>query len=231
METARWGESQENELAIWRRTVSDVADVLSEMAETASLVRFGKRHGLDAGATVAELGIGSMGIGWAAFAPVIRAVGIDPLPQLAIETGDSIVDRFAVDLQKRSEFLEADATSRLPFDDGSFDLVVCDNVIDQTQNPRALLVEGRRIVRLDGNLLLGVNVFSVFGRVKWRQVTRRLHSRSPNALCYIHSFRVGDLDTLLRSAGWQIVVADDPRGVWQRLAGHARRVRVIARPI
>jgi SAM-dependent methyltransferase len=231
METSRWEQAQENELAIWQHTVSEVADVLAEIAEAASMVSFGKRHGLAADATVVELGIGPMGIGWAAFAQAARAIGIDPLPQLTIATGDGNADRFVMDLQQRTEYLQADATRQLPLDDGSFDLVVCDNVVDHAQDPRAILAEGRRIVRSDGRLLFGVNVFSLIGRLKWRQLTRRLHAQAPNVLCHPHSFLEGELGGLLSSAGWEIIVRDSRRGSWQRLAGRAYRVRVIAKPI
>ncbi len=231
MKTSRWEEAQKNELTIWQRTVTDAADVLAEMAEAASLVRFGKAHGLASGATVAELGIGPMGIGWAAFASSPRSIGIEPLPQLTISTGDKDIDRFVTDLQQRTEFLQADATRRLPVDDGSFDLIVCDNVVDHAQDPRAILAEGRRIVRSDGRLLFGVNVFSTIGRLKWRQVTRRLHPQHPNVVCHPHSFLTGDLSPLLSSAGWQVLVSDDHRSAWQHLTGHGYRVRMVARPM
>jgi SAM-dependent methyltransferase len=231
METSRWEQAQKNELAIWQHTVRDSADVLAEIAEAASLVSFGKRHGLSVNATVVELGIGPMGIGWAGFAHAVRAIGIDPLPQLTISTGDDNVDRFVIDLQQRTEYLQADATRRLPLDDGSFDLVVCDNVVDHTQDPSAILGEGRRIVRSGGRLLFGVNVFSTIGRLKWRQVTRRLHPHAPNVLCHPHSFLESEIGRLLSSAGWEIIVVDSRRGARQRLAGRAYRVRVIARPI
>jgi len=231
METSRWEEAQENELAIWERTTTNVAHVLAEIAEAAVLVRFGTDHGLATNSTVLELGIGPMSIGWAAFASCTRAIGVDPLPRLAITTGDDNVDQFVTDLQQRTEFLQADATRQLPLDDGSFDLIVCDNVVDHAQDPRAVLAEGRRIVRSDGRMLFGVNVFSTIGRLKWRQVTRRLHPREPNVLCHPHSFLEGEIGGLLLSAGWEILASDDPRSARQRLTGHAYRVRVVARPI
>ena len=231
METSRWEKAQENELAIWQRTVSGAVDVLAEITEAAALVHFGKKHGLAVDAAVVEQGIGSIGIGWAAFSSPTKAIGIDPLPRLAIVTGDENVDRFVTDLQRRTEFLQADATSPLPLDDGSFDLIVCDNVVDHSQDPRAILAEGRRIVRSNGRLLFGVNVFSIIGRLKWRQVTRRLHPSDPNVLCHPHSFLVGDLGGLLSSAGWEILVTDDTRSAWQRVTGDAQRVRMVARPM
>ncbi len=231
METSRWEQAQENELAIWHRTVSDVADVLAEVAEAAALFSFGRNNGLASGSSVLELGIGPMGIGWAAFASASRAVGVDPLPQLNICTGNANVDQFVVDLQRRSEFIQADATLRLPLEDNSFDLVVCDNVVDHTQDPRAILAEARRLARQDGRLLFGVNVFSAVGILKWRQVTRRIRPQDPNVLCHPHSFLEGDVQKLLSSAGWEVIASDGHRRMKQRLAGHAFRVRAIARPV
>jgi len=231
METSTWEEAQKNELAVWQHTVSDVADVLAEIAETATLVQFGTLHGLAASATVVELGIGPLGIGWSALTSTTRAVGVDPLARLAISTGDDNVDRFVTDLQARTVFLQADATTRLPLDEASFDLVVCDNVVDHTQNPQAILAEGRRLVRSDGCLLFTVNVFSAIGHLKWRHVTRRRHPLDTNVLCHPHSFVEGALGRLLSGAGWQILVTDAPRGIMRRAAGHSYHVRAIARPI
>jgi SAM-dependent methyltransferase len=231
MKTSSWKEAQENELAVWQRTVNDISDLLDEIADTATVVRFGTAHGLGTSADVLELGIGPLGIGWSSFVPGTRAVGVDPLARLTVGTSDDSIDRFFKELQARTEFLQADATARLPLDDASFDLIVCENVVDHTQDPRAILAEGRRLVRPDGHLLFGVNVFSTIGLVKWRYVTRRLHPRHPNVLCHPHSFLQSHLDRLLSSAGWQVAVTDAPRRVVRRVAGHSYRVRMIARPI
>ena len=230
MKTSSWEDAQKNELAVWQHTVNNISDLLDEIAETAILVRFGTQHGLGTSANVVELGIGPLGIGWSAFAPTARAVGVDPLARLTVNTTDDSVDRFFKELQMRTEFLQADATARLPLDDSSFDLIVCENVVDHTQDPQAILAEGRRLVRPDGRLLFGVNVFSTIGFMKWRHVTRRLHPRHPNVLCHPHSFLENHLGRLLANAGWQTLAIDAPGGVMHRVAGHSYRVRAIARP-
>ena len=130
MEISTWKEAQKNELAVWQRTVNDAGEVLAEITETATLVRFGTKHGLGASASVLELGVGPLGIGWSALTPTTRAVGVDPLARLAINTGNDKLDQFVKDLQTRTVFLQADATTRLPLDEASFDLIVCDNVVD-----------------------------------------------------------------------------------------------------
>jgi SAM-dependent methyltransferase len=231
MQTSTWQEAQENERAVWQHTVNDISELLDEIAETATLVRFGTQHGLDTSANVLELGIGPLGIGWSALTPTTRAVGVDSLARLTVNTSDDSIDRFFKEMQARTDFLQADATARLPIDDASFDLIICENVVDHTQDPRAVLAEGRRLVRPDGHLLFGVNVFSIVGIMKWRLVTRRLHPRHPNVLCHPHSFLENDLDGLLSSAGWKTLVAEAPRGFRHRVAGRSYRVRAIARPV
>jgi SAM-dependent methyltransferase len=231
MQTSTWQEAQENELAVWQHTVSDISDLLDEIAETATLVRFGTQHGLGTSANVLELGIGPLGIGWSSFTPTTRAVGVDSLTRLTVNTSDDSIDRFFKEMQGRTDFLQADATARLPMDDASFDLIVCENVVDHTQDPRAVLAEGRRLVRPGGHLLFGVNVFSIIGIMKWRHVTRRLHPRDSNVLCHPHSFLENDVVGLLSSAGWKTLVTDSPRGTLHRVVGHSYRVRAIARAI
>jgi SAM-dependent methyltransferase len=231
MEISTWQEAQKSELAVWQRTVNDAGEVLAEIAETATLVRFGTQHGLGGSANVLELGVGPLGIGWSALTPTARAIGVDPLARLPINTGNDKVDQFVKGLQARTVFLQADATTRLPLDEASFDLIVCDNVVDHTQDPRAILAEGRRLVRSDGRLLFSVNVFSTIGSMKWRYVTRRLHPLDSNVLCHPHSFVEGDLGGLLSRAGWQTLLTDSPGGTMRRVVGHSYRVRAIARPI
>lgn len=231
METSTWREAQRNERNVWHRTVGDIAGIFSEIGDTASLVAFGKRHGLEACQHVLELGIGPLGIGWSALTPTVRAVGVDPLALLKSNTRNESVDRFVGELQRRTEFLQADATQQLPLDPASFDLVVCENVVDHTQDPGAILKEARRLVRPDGRLLFGVNVFSLIGIMKWRHVTRRLHPRAQNVLCHPHSFVEGDLEDLLSGTGWRVLFTDAPKGIIHRLVGHSYPVRAIARPV
>jgi SAM-dependent methyltransferase len=230
VEISTWEKAQTSELAVWQNTVSDVSKVLAEITETADLVHFGSQYGLDACKSVLELGIGPLGIGWSALTPVSRAVGVDPLERLTINTGSDEVDEFVAGLQKRTDFMQADATKPLPMDGASFDLVVCDNVVDHTQSPVAILAEGRRLVRSDGRLLFSVNAFSAIGLMKWRYVTRRLHPQHTNVLCHPHSFIEGSISGLLSRAGWQVLVTDAPRGTMRRVTGHSYRVRAIARP-
>ena len=178
-----WESAQTEELSYWKGTVTSVAGVLSEIEEVTRLVEFGTTFGsIGTVGAVVELGVGPLGIGWSAIGDADKAVGVDPLPRLIVSTGDRVVDDFARSLQERTDYLQADATKPIPLDPGVFDLVVCDNVIDHTQDPKAILVESARLAKPGGTLLFGVNVYSTLGLVKWRQVTRRLHADDFNVI-------------------------------------------------
>jgi len=223
-----WESAQTQELSYWEGTVTSVAAVLSEIEEVTRLVEFGATCGsIGTVGAVVELGVGPLGIGWSAICDADKAVGVDPLPRLVVSTGDRVVDDFARSLQERTDYLQADATKTIPLDPGVFDLVVCDNVIDHTQDPEAILVESARLAKPGGTLLFGVNVYSALGLVKWRQVTRRLHPHDFNVICHPHSFREDQLPRLLAAAGWRITYRS-PTPIRQRIAGRVYRARLIA---
>jgi SAM-dependent methyltransferase len=223
-----WESAQREELSYWKGTVTSVAGVLSEIEEVARLVEFGTAFGsIGTVGAMVELGVGPLGIGWSAIGHADKAVGVDPLPRLVVSTGDQVVDDFARSLQERADYLQADATKPIPLDSEIFDLVVCDNVIDHTQDPEAILVESARLAKPGGTLLFGVNVYSALGLIKWRQVTRRLHRHDFNVILHPQSFREEDLPRLLASAGWRITYRS-PTPLPQRIAGRVYRVRLIA---
>lgn len=223
-----WREAQREELAVWQRTASSSHAALKELAEVAELMEYafsgGVGRGLD---SIVDVGVGPLGVGLGALFGAQQAVAVDPLPRLAPDTGVPALDGMVATLQAAANYLEADATVVLPLDGASFRLVVCDNVIDHTQDPVAVLKECRRLARDDGHLVFGVNVFSRLGLLKWRQLTRRRHRDSPLVLCHPHSFLEKDVAELLGEAGWRLVHWQRSR-LAQRWVGHQYRVRVIA---
>jgi SAM-dependent methyltransferase len=223
-----WKKAQREELAFWRQSATSLGAVLSELADIGTLVDFGCPH-LPIADSAIELGIGPLGIGWAALAGIEgRPVGVDSLPRLEPVTGNSHFDRFLRSVQASTDYLQADATQRLPYDDCSFPIVVCDNVLDHTQEPFGLLSEARRLVTEDGRLLLGVNVFSSAGLVKWR-LHRRFRPDDFNVVCHPHSWSESRMLRLLGATGWQtIVVGASSRRT--QLIGHSHRLRLVAAP-
>ena len=111
--------------------------------------------------TVLEIGIGPLGIGWVGIFPEGFIVGVDPLPLIKAETGRDEFDALISQLQQKVAYIRARG-EELPFKDNTFDSVVCDNVLDHTENPDLLLQEAHRVIKLGGHLILGVNCFSIF---------------------------------------------------------------------
>ena len=56
----------------------------------------------------------------------------------------------------------AAAGENLPFPDSSFDVVLCDNVVDHAENPRRILEEIARVLRPGGSFYFEVNVHHGF---------------------------------------------------------------------
>ena len=44
----------------------------------------------------------------------------------------------------------------IPFEDDTFDTIILDNVLEHISHPKKLLNELKRVIRLDGNLIVGV---------------------------------------------------------------------------
>jgi SAM-dependent methyltransferase len=94
-----------------------------------------------------EVGSGAHGILFGSGRP--RAVGVDPLAV-------SYAGMFPA-WQRRVPTV-AGVGERLPFGDGSFDIVLCDNVVDHCENPAAVLAEIVRVLPPGGLLYFTVNV-------------------------------------------------------------------------
>ncbi len=98
-------------------------------------------------ARVLEVGSGAHGLIF--FLGFRNAIGVDPLA----DTYRALFPQW----QRRAKTLRAYGEA-LPFDDASFDLVLCDNVIDHAERPGAILEEIARVLRPRGTLYFSVHV-------------------------------------------------------------------------
>jgi SAM-dependent methyltransferase len=113
------------------------AAVLQKQVQSFVMPR-GDEHAIDVGC-----GAGALAIALAPF--VGEVVGVDRVPELlelARERAPSNV-----------EFIEADAT-RLPFEDGSFDLAGTLRTLHHVQRPELVVAELARVARLGGRVLV-----------------------------------------------------------------------------
>lgn len=98
-------------------------------------------------ARVLEVGSGAHGLIF--FFDAEERVGVDPL-------ADEYRQLFSA-WQGRAKTLAAFG-EELPFDDCSFDIVLCDNVVDHAESPRRILEEIVRVLAPGGALYFTVNV-------------------------------------------------------------------------
>lgn len=69
---------------------------------------------------------------------------------------------------KEVQFIDDLCTSKLPYEDNTFDLVICKDVFEHLLDPIFALDEIRRVLKPAGKLLLHVpNHFPLYGRVKF----------------------------------------------------------------
>lgn len=124
-------------------------DAMVSFTEYASSVKgsIERFRPIDPHARVLEVGSGAHGLIF--FLGLSDSIGIDPLADIY----PSLFPKW----QRRAKTIKAYGES-LPFEDGSFDLVLCDNVIDHAESPEAILAEIARVLRPGGTLFFTVHV-------------------------------------------------------------------------
>jgi SAM-dependent methyltransferase len=105
-------------------------------------------------ARVLEVGCGAHGLIF--FFGVENGVGVDPL-------ADHYRQLFP-QWQERAHTIAAGG-ERLPLHDASFDVVLCDNVVDHAENPRRIIEEIARVLAPGGTLYFEVNIHHPFYHV------------------------------------------------------------------
>jgi SAM-dependent methyltransferase len=98
-------------------------------------------------ARVLEVGCGSMGLIF--FFGTTNGTGVDPL-------ADHYAELFPA-WYGRSRTVAAFGEA-LPFEDGAFDLILCDNVVDHAEDPQRIVEEISRVLAPGGLLYFTVNV-------------------------------------------------------------------------
>ena len=103
------------------------------------------------------LEIGSGPVGVVSFLKGRRRCAIDPLSDFYSGHPSLVAPR-----DPAVEYVNGGGES-LPFEDGSFNLVIIENVIDHTRAPGAVLNEIHRVLKPAGLLFLSVNVHTLLG--------------------------------------------------------------------
>jgi SAM-dependent methyltransferase len=124
-------------------------DIVLAMMHSSSRVRAILRsfHPIKPDARVLEVGSGAHGLIF--FFGAEQGVGVDPLAQ-------SYAELFP-EWQGRVSTVAAFGES-LPFAESSFDIVLCDNVVDHAESPRGIVAEMARVLKPSGLLYFTVNI-------------------------------------------------------------------------
>jgi SAM-dependent methyltransferase len=161
---------------------------------------------------VLELGIG-MGLNLRFYDParVREVLGVDPSPELRARAE-------AADRDSRLSVRVEDGTAEaLPFDDGSFDTVVCTFTLCSVHTPPDALVEARRVLKPGGRLLFCEHGLAPDPEVArwqrriepvWKRLAGGCHLTRPvSGSIAAGGFRLEDVDRMYvprtpRFAGW-----------------------------
>jgi SAM-dependent methyltransferase len=129
------------------------AEIMKRMEEHSRTVRakLSAVQAISADARVLEVGSGAHGLIF--FFDAAERVGVDPL-------ADEYKTLFP-SWQGRARTIAAGG-EQLPFDDASFEIVLCDNVVDHAHSPRRILEEIARVLAPGGLLYFTVNVHHPF---------------------------------------------------------------------
>lgn len=125
------------------------AELIASMAAHSAAVyeKLSAISPIDPDARVLEVGSGAHGLIF--FFKGGERVGVDPL-------ADHYRELFPA-WQNRAQTIAAFG-EQLPFEDSSFDVVLCDNVVDHAENPRRIVEELARVLKPGGILYFTVNV-------------------------------------------------------------------------
>ena len=192
----RWREAQQYEQAFWQRLGEDIetgsrehldwykwrADRLEDRLANAVMDR-------SPSAKVLEIGSGPIGI--VNFMQWGHRYAIDPLEHF-------YRSKPALVALRKNNVTYLDGTGeRLPFDEGTFTLVIIDNVIDHTSAPAIVLQQISRVLAPQGYLYLSVNVHTRWGALL-HECLAGLHIDKGHP----HTFTSDTLRQLLKAHGF-----------------------------
>lgn len=228
----RWGAAQQAEREFWLGVPSDVAAVAALIASASELAVWASSNLPEVlpDAPCAEFGIGPLGIGCAHFLQTHRTtevVGVDPLTVVPISALRLPAPLLAMiracrDSDYRHVTTVGEATG---LESGTFGLAILNNMLDHVRDPEAVLSEAHRILQPGGFLVVGCDVFSVLGRVKFALYTRRRMADSILVRAHPFRFSAADLKALLRRTGLVVLAT---KGGDATVAGRAERMYLFA---
>lgn len=154
-------------------------------------------------------------------------VVIEPLPLLTVNTGLHGLDEFIKYLQNRVNVVNGKG-EYLEFPSESFDIVVCNDVIDHVLDYHLVLKEGFRVLKKGGLFIFSLNIFSVFGNAKWNNYTKKRFVNSANVLCHPHSFTYSTIYKVIKMYGFKILHSNNSVfSIWKKILRKSKKARFL----
>ena len=229
---AAFADAQEQELHNWEGHTGNSKRLLYELVEhTSSVEKLRKcvrerQHPVEA---AVDVGVGCFGLGF--LGPHLadlcdRIDGVDPLPRQTLDPEDEALRTYLEAIQNRVNYIQASGES-MPFDDATYDLAACINVVDHARDPVAIVTEIHRVLKPGGLFAFSVSTLSKAGEWKWKAD----RSRHPDKWLYRahpHTYQWQAADAMVRSLFPDVVWSDQPSAKNQ-LIGRGRMSAWIVR--
>ncbi len=165
-----------------------------------------KRHvDLNPGDKILDIGCGPCGL-------------INQLSQEKRYGLDSLIDYYLkeFDMPKEVNWVRGYGEN-IPFKDNLFDIVICTNVLDHTQDPEMVLAEINRILKEDRFLLCTVSTYS-----RWlKQAIVLLEKINMGDILHPYTFTSWGVEAIIKKAGFKTVGTSENIGA---LADETRRM-------
>lgn len=219
---ASFQQAQKHELDNWVKDTANVTRILYELVEHSEVAGPLDRYVTVPVTRSLEVGVGCFGLGFLAahFSQKAgRIDGLDPLPRLDIQLPDADLQRYIDALRSRVNYTSCQG-ERMPYEDDSFDLVACINVVDHAQSPESILKEIQRVLKPGGTFVFSVSTLSFAGEKKWHFN----RWRKPNEwlfLAHPHTYQWARADSMLRSFFPNVLWCDKP-SIRTQWIGHGR---------
>jgi ubiquinone/menaquinone biosynthesis C-methylase UbiE len=126
------------------------------------------------------------------------------------------VEVYSADIQNilmidNDNYIKADMNEKLPFEDESFDSVVCIDGIEHLENPFQFVREACRITRISGTIIISTpNINALRSRWRWFWTSHHnkckspLNEHSPSFLHHINMMSYQRLRYILHTSGMKI---------------------------
>ena len=239
----RWHEAQEAEAYYWHESAENVSELLRITHEKAEAAEWAQRTAgeifdSDIEGAWVEVGIGPLGVGCIHFLPESRdrtLIGVDPLPKSEVDkTLIGPVEALIKACHGENYHQVSCMGESIELSSNSAALVACYNVLDHCYSPEKVLKEIWRILKPGGHLLLGCDVYSRAGMMKYstRTIIARvlgIRLESIGDVGHPHHFLGVDLENLVLKVRLKILSTNARRfeGI-RRIWSHSHRMLIMA---